>query len=293
MKKTEYAITQGAEEALHTTIDSSKLDDYELPVFSKEVPSASRRSVSGETVHVEYEWKDGKSEAVRVKHIDFRKSEDDLTDVYKVSARDGADSICFKHSNTTYIMRKTVKEVAQALYNAYGKVKGALENIVGFLKTMNDNFYVISKAERDSWSFDRRIAKHGISYVEVDSLDRRGKARLTEMITEAMAGLHSSNLIIGRFTLNNVLLHGNEMKLTDLRKLRVSRRRPFVIEEFKSLLQYLFAIGVANREDVYAAIAYYSSQNEAGCNEWYQEKTGKKPADALDVVGKIEEEVYS
>ena len=180
-----------------------------------------------------------------------------------------------------------------ALYNAYGKVKGSLENIVGYLKTVSGNFYVIAKAERDSWAFDRRIAKHGISYVEVDTLDRKGKSKLCEMIVEATAGLHSSNLIIGRFTLNNVILHGNEMKFTDLRKLRVSRRRPFVIDEFKSIMQYLFAIGVANREDVYAAIAYYASQNEQGCNEWYEEKTGKKPADPLDVVGKIEENVYN
>ncbi len=293
MKKTEFAITKGAEESLHTSIDSSKFDDYELPEFSKEVPTSSRKNVSGNNSDVEYEWKETKTEILRIKRIDYRKSEENLSDIYRVAARDGADSICFKHNSTTYILRKTMKEVALALYNAYDKVKGSLENIVGYLKTVSGNFYVIAKTERDSWAFDRRIAKHGISYVEVDSLDRKGKSKLCEMIVEATAGLHSSNLIIGRFTLNNVILHGNEMKFTDLRKLRVSRRRPFVIDEFKSIMQYLFAIGVANREDVYAAIAYYASQNEQGCNEWYQEKTGKKPTDPLDVVGKIEENVYN
>jgi hypothetical protein len=161
------------------------------------------------------------------------------------------------------------------------------------MKTVMGNYYVIAKAERDSWAFDRRIAKHGVSYVDVDSLDRKGKSRLVEMITEAIAGLHTTNLIIGRFTLNNVILQGKEMRFTDLRKMRVSRRRPFVIDEFKSVMQYLFAIGVATREDVYASIAYYASQNEIGCEEWYQEKTGKRSADSLDLVGRIEEDIYS
>jgi hypothetical protein len=293
MKKTEFAIAKGAEETLHTAIDSSKHDDYELPEFSKEVPVSSKRNTAGDISSVEYEWKETKTEVLRVKRIDFRRSEEDLADVYRVAARDGADSICFKHNNTTYIMRKTVKEVAMALYNAYGKVKGAIENIVGYLKTMTENYYVIAKAERDSWAFDRRIAKHGVAYVDVDTLDRKGKSRLVEMVTEAIAGLHTTNLIIGRFTLNNVILNGTELRLTDLRKLRVSRRRPFVIDEFKAVMQYLFAIGVATREDIYASIAYYTSQNEAGCEEWYHEKTGKKASDQLDLVAKIEEGIYS
>lgn len=292
MKKTEYAIVKGTEESLHTAIDSSKHDDYELPEFSKEVPVSSKRGSANDSVNVEYEWKESTTEVLRVKRIDFRKGEEELSELYRVAARDGADSICFK-SSSTYIMRKTVKEVAQALYSAYEKVKGPLENIVGYLKTVSGNFYVIAKAERDSWAFDRRIAKHGVCLVDVDTLDRKSKSKLCEMITEAVAWLHTSNLIIGRFTLNNVILYGKELKITDLRKMRVSRRRPFVIEEFKSVMQYLFAIGVATREDVYASIAYYASQNEISCDEWYQEKTGKKASDMLDVVGKIEEGIYS
>jgi hypothetical protein len=83
------------------------------------------------------------------------------------------------------------------------------------------------------------------------------------------------------------------MKFTDLRKLRVSRKRAFVIDEFKAILQYLFVIGVAKREDVYAAVAYYAAKNEDSCDEWYREKHGKKASDELDVVSRIEEEIYN
>ncbi|MFH1520838.1 MAG: hypothetical protein ABID61_04285, partial [Candidatus Micrarchaeota archaeon] len=196
-------------------------------------------------------------------------------------------------NDTIYIMRKTVREIAEALYNAYGKIKGALEGIIGYLRTLVGTDYVIAKVDGGSWAFDRRIAKNGISYVDVDTLENKNKSKLIEMITEKIADLHSNNIIIGRFTLNNILLGTKDMKFTDLRKLRVSRKKSFVIEEFRSILQYLFAIGVARRDDVYASIAYYATKNEDSCSEWYTEKTGKKPSDSMDIASRIEEEVYS
>ncbi|MFH0885241.1 MAG: hypothetical protein V1861_06030 [Candidatus Micrarchaeota archaeon] len=292
MKKTEFAFVQ-EEGDRQLSIDAGKHDDYMLPEFARDVPTSSKKSEAGGTVSQDYEWKASKSECIRVKRIEFRKDEDDLLDLYRVAARDGADSICFKHNSTTYILRKTVREIAQALYNAYAKIQGAVENIVGYLRTALGNDYVISKVDHESWSFDKRISKANVHYSDVDALDRKGKGRLVEMITEKIAELHAKNLIIGRFTLNNILLGHDDMKFTDLRKLRVSRKRAFVIEEFKSILQYLFAIGLATKEDVYCSIAFYAAQNEEGCKEWYQDKTGRKAADSLDVVGRIEEEVYS
>jgi hypothetical protein len=293
MKKTEYAETRvlSADEKLHE-LETGKHDDYELPEFSREVPVSSRRHENGNGITMEYDWKRADSPSIRIGRVTFRNGED-LSGLYRIGARDGADSICFRHNNATYIARRTAHEIAQALYNAYGKIKGAIENIVGYLQTVLGNDYVVSKVEHDSWAFDRRIAKGNVQYVDVDTLKAKGRSRLTEMITEKIAELHAGNLIIGRFTLNNILLSGNDMTLSDLRKLRVSRKKSYVIEEFKSILQYLFAIGFATREDIYCAIANYAARNEASCTEWYKEKTGTKSADSFEVAAKIEEEVYN
>lgn len=293
MKKTEYSESQiGGVEERQQMLDAGKQDDYDLPEFTKEVPVSSKKHEHGDIVTVEYEWEKSTSPSVKVKRIDFHRNEN-LTDLYRVAARDGADSICFRYNNTTYIMRKTAREIAMALYNAYGKIKGAVERIVGYIRTVLDNDYVIAKVEGDAWAFDRRVARGNINYVDVDTLDEKGKRRLCEMITERLAELHANNLIMGRFTLNNVLLGEDDMKFTDLRKLRVSRKKSFVIDEFKGVLQYLFAVGMASREDIYCSIAYYAAQNEESCNEWYHDKKGKKPSEQLDVVSTIEDDVYS
>jgi hypothetical protein len=294
MKKTEYAEPRhmGPEER-QQMLDAGKQDESSLPDFSREVPESTKRSEHGENIHVVYEWKNtSPSEIMKIAKLDYRKGED-LAGLYRIGARDGADSICFTHNNTTYIMRKTLKEIAMALYNAYGKVKGALESIVGYLKSVLGNIYVIAKVDEESWSFDKRVSKGNVNYVDVDSLEKKNKSKLAEMITDKISELHSSNMIIGRFSLNNVILNGEDMAFTDLRRLRVSRRKSFVIEEFKNVMQYLFAIGFASKEDIYCSIAYYAQKNEDNCNEWYKEHSGKKAKDVLDIVSRIEEEVYS
>jgi hypothetical protein len=293
MKKTEFAESHmlAADERLHE-LEAGKHEDYSLPEFTKEVPISSKRKESGDRVTLEYEWKDSASPTIKVKKLDYRKGTD-LTGLYRVAARDGADSISFRHKNATYILRKTAMEIAQALYNAYGKVKGVLENVVGYLRTVLGNEYVISRVDTESWAFDRRIARGDVQYVDVDDLNRDNKGRLMEMLTEKISSLHSNNLIIGRFTLNNILLNENDLKLTDLRRLRVSRKRSYVIEEFKSILQYLFALGIASREDVYVSLAHYTAENEKSCEEWYQGKTGNKPSEQLDLISFLEGEIYS
>jgi hypothetical protein len=293
MKKTEYSESLKDSEDIQQSLDAGKHDEQQLPDFSKEVPESTKRTEHGNTVHIEYHWKHTTpSDIMKIEKIDFRNGED-LEDLYRIAARDGADSICFTHNSTTYIMRKTMKEIAHALYNAYGKVKGALESVVGYIKSVLGNVYVIAKVDEESWSFDKRISKGAVNYVDVDSLDAKNKTRLSELITEKLSDLHANNLIIGRFSLNNVLLSGDDMGFTDLRRLRVSRKKSFVIEEFKNVLQYLLAIGFASREDVYCSIAYYTQKNEKSCNEWYEEHSGKKASDALDIVNRIEEEVYN
>ncbi len=292
MKKTEYAgshipdVTEKRQE-----LEAGKYEDYELPEFVKEVPLSSKKQELSDKVTVEYEWKNISSPSIKIKRIDYRKGEH-LSGLYRIAARDGADSICFQHDSVTYILRKTAREIAQALYNAYGKVHGVLENVVGYIRTVLGNDYVLSKVEDESWAFDKRISKGHVNYLDVEDLDRNGKSKLVEMVTEKVSSLHSNNLIIGRFTLNNLLFNKNDMRLTDLRRLRVSRKKSYVIDEFKSILQYLYALGIASKEDVYCSVACYATQNEKNCNEWYKGKTNSEPSDELDIIGKIEEEIY-
>ncbi len=294
MKKIEYLVSAvPTSEEKREMLSSEKLDDTSLPEFSREVPLASKKYDNGFDTHVDYEWKENNSELIKVKSICFR-ADEDLQDFYRVNARDGTDSVCVKHNRAVYILRKTKKEVAHALHKVNGKLSGAFAKIIGFLKTVVGNCYTIAKVEGAGWSFDRRLTRsNNINYVDIDNLSDDEKTRLSELISEKIADVHSGSFVIGSFTMNNVLLSENDLKITDLRGLRVSRKRSFAVEEFKSILQYLISVGLAKTKDIYPCVATYIARNEGACTEWYSGKSKKKNADIFEIASCIEQEVYS
>jgi hypothetical protein len=293
MKKFEYNEHYSDEQPdkLHE-LEQAMQEDYDLPEFSKEVPSSSKRNDGADATTIEYSWRKPQGQALKVRKIEFSKKEM-LDDFYKTNVRDGADTICFGHNGATYILRKTTGEVAQALYRAAGKISGLVERVVGYLTSLLRNDYVISRVDGTAWSFDRRITRKYVNHVELDTLQNGNKTKLFDMIIESIASLHSRNMIIGRFNLSNILLLEDRMQLTDLRKLRASRRRSYVVDEFTNIMQYLFAVGVARKEDIYAGVAAYATLNEEGCNEWYKTRTGKEPEEDLDVATLIEQEIVN
>ena len=294
MKKTEYAdvrISESGDRQLE--LDAGKMDESGLPQFAKEVPVSSKRTERGESVCVENRWKGSACGNIRTKEITFRAGEQ-LADIYMVNARDGVDTVSAKHGNAVYILRKTSKEIAKALFNAYSHVQAGLENVVGWLRTVLGSFYIISRVEHSTWSFDRRLARHdNLNYVDSDGLGDGQKRSLCDMIVQGIAALHSKRLVLGGFNINSVLLTNEGIQFTDLRGLRAARKLSFCVEEFKAIMEYLFAIGMVKPEDRYLAIATYHAMNEQGCSEWYRERTGKCAKEPLEITERMEDEIFN
>lgn len=292
MKKIEYNELHASDAGgRQMELDSSKRDETVLPQFSKEVPVSSRQSAHGNSISVQNSWKESRSDRIRAREITFRKSES-LSDIHMINARDGVDTVSVRHAGSTYIFRKTTSEIAMAIFNAYSHVQSGLENVVGWLRTMLGSAYIISKPEHSSWSFDRRLARHdNLNYVDPDCLDESQRKNLCDMIIQNIAALHSRRLVLGGFTLNSVLLTNDGVQFTDLRGLRAARRRSFCVEEFKMVMEYLFALGLLKREDMYLAIATYNAANEEGCEEWYAEKSGKPSRDPYEIANRMEAEI--
>ena len=65
-----------------------------------------------------------------------------------------------------------------------------------------------------------------------------------------------------------------------------------MIDEFKNIMQYLLATGVARKEDVYCSVAYYAAENEERCREWCREnKDGEK--EISDIAEALEKDILS
>jgi len=272
-------------------LDSSKMEDQNLPQFSREVPVSSKRWEHGDSVVVEHKWKNTLCSNIRTSEMTFRKGEQ-LENFHLLNARDGVDTASHLHGNWVYIFRKTTGEIAKSLYTACSRLQAGLENVVGWLRTVLGNFYVISKVERVVWTFDKRLAKHdSMNYVETEGLKDEQKKKLCEMVVKTISSLHSKSMVLGRFTLNSLILTNDGLQLTDLRGLRAARKLSFCVDEFKAIMQYLFALGMIRQDDAYYSIALYHAENEHGCSEWYKERIGKT-GDALKVTNQMQAEIF-
>ena len=273
-------------------IDEAKYEDRDLPVFSKEVPFSSERTESDEGILVRYSWKESKSPNIKIKKMLFRKSEK-LGDLYRIDRRDCIDRLVLVKSGRTYILRKTAKDVSRALYKVAEKITLSTEKIIGYLESLLGSFYVISVVEKKAWTFDGNIVSGNINYLDPEKLDENHKKKISELIIEKLSSLHFNNLVLGGFTLHNILVYNDGLKFTDLRWVRVSRKKSFVVEEFRGIMKYLLSAGFVKRDDVVPAVAYYSAENNESCSEWYSENFGRKPKDEIVLASKIEEKILS
>jgi len=291
MKKFSYAENYpSSSDERQEEINEAKSEDMSLPVFSKEVPVSSERRIAEDGVSVEYSWDEPKSRCIKVKSMLFSKSEK-LGDLYRINKQDGIDRTIIRKNDRTYILRKTAEDIAKALYRFSDKIKDSVETIVGYLKTLFGSCYVISVIESDAWAFDHSLVSEDVKCMDIADMECCHRKKISELIIEKLSALHSKNLVLGSFSLDNILIYNNDLRFTDLRKLRASRKKPFITGEFMTVMRYLLSAGMMDKEDVLQAVAYYSSENNEGCCEWYRDAYDKEPEDEVELVSAIEEKL--
>jgi len=280
------------EESVEFAVEN--LSDKQIPIFSKEVPQYSRRKETHDSVMLKYYWKPlekaSEIDSIQVEHLVFRKGEN-LDNFSKANVRDGQDSISVKYDGATYFLRKTNEDVAKALYAAAAKIKGAVESIIGYLRTLLGNFYIIASVERGSWVFDQKLACDQINKVELSKFDEVHMQRLFGLIAEKLTLLHKQRLVLGKFSLNNLLITTRELVFTDLRKLRVSRKSALFVEEYINAVRYLLANGIGNSIEASYATMNYAVENEDSCRRWYLEKTGRNAENENEIFEALEKEI--
>lgn len=299
MNKIEYVhtnqVVQGEAVGQNNKPALEMQEDVALPIFTKELPLSKKQKESAGTITIDYSWGQTTEPSIKIKSIEFSRSEK-LADIYRISMRDGVDTAIFKHNNSLYLIRKTTLAVAKALLAAYKKISAFVENVVGYFRTLLGTVYVVAKVEKGTWTFDQAIADYeiGVRYISPAILTETQKVSLADIIVQKLSVLHSRNLVLGGFSLKNVLLSNNNSSLTDLRNLRLTRKSSLTVEEFKNALRYLLSVGVLLGDNVYPAIASYCAANESACIEWHKERLGEQAQkDIYEAATTIEGEVYS
>lgn len=272
-----------------------KREDRGLPAFATDLPTGSRIGEEGDYFRTEYVWSSvyTNSPFLRIRSIVFRKGEQ-LEFMVRLRVRDGVDTIALRTGTIVYLLRKTSQDVARALVAIYSRLKGSVEELVGYLQTLAGTVYTISRVQAGAWTFDHQLAEgnDALRYVDTSKLEEPQKQRLCELLQERLLSLHHKNLTLRTFTLYNVLFTPKSLLLTDLRNLRAVRKKTLLVEDFRRVFGYLVTAGIATRADVYQAVITYAVAMEDACKEWYEQEKGEKANDSLALVGALEEALY-
>lgn len=276
-----------------SSLDAEKKDEIALPEFVKELPKSKKKKESAELVTVDYTWGNVSEQGMKIKTIEYRKAEA-LDDLYRINKPEGSDNVVLKHNTRVYVLRKAAKNVVLALINASSRLKGLVENVVGWLKTLFGSVYMIVKVDAGSRTLDQRLENGSeVDVVSSERLNAQNKERLCEAVVERMVELQKNGLILRNFSVNNIWLTGDSVVFADLRNLKLTKKKSVMVDEFRKTLSHLSNAGLASKADVFAAIAYYIAAMEDGCSEWYAEKKGKQANDHFKVALEIERMVYN
>ena len=273
-------------------LEEAKGDEEEIPYHSKEVPESSSKKYDGKMAVITYNWKNIYETTLKIKEIRYEDG-NDLEELYKINVRDGADKAAFNFKGKTYIIRKVVKTVAREIYENAKKVAEVVENIIGWLKTVAGNFYVITKLDKEAWVFDKELEAEGIKVLDKDKFSEENKRVLFEQILEKTADLHLKDYVLGKFSMDSIMLYDNAVLFTDLRMLKRTRKLSFLVKEFRKVLSVLQSNGFASEEEFAYGVRYYVTENPKGCKEWFKEEIRKNPESDEEIAEALEERLYN
>ncbi|MFH1222463.1 MAG: hypothetical protein V1492_05250 [Candidatus Micrarchaeota archaeon] len=284
MKKFDYLEMQ-VKQDMRSELEAAKQEDSQLSYSSKEVPTSSQKKQQDGMVVVTYNWKNLYETSLKISEISFENG-NDLENLYKLPVKDGIDRTAFNHNGKTYILRKVVRTVVKTVYDNAKKAAAFVEKVIGHLKTAFGNYYMITKLEKETWTFDSELKADGLKLLEPELLKEAQRSKLFEEITDKIGCLHGKNLVLGTFSLNNVMLYDNEVMLSDARLLKETRKPSYLVREFEKVLSVLQTAGFASSEETAYAVSYYLAANQKACREWYKEET-KKDAKCDDEIAEL------
>jgi hypothetical protein len=143
--------------------------------------------------------------------------------------------------------------------------------------------------ERVAWVFDKSLKTNGIKLLDKESIGENGKKRLFEGVCEQLSALHSKNLVLGTFSLDNLIIYDNTVRFSDLRMLKESRKRSSLVDEFRTAVSTMLSEGFCASCDVAYAARYYLTENPAACKEWFKEEMKREAKDEEEIACVLEQ----
>lgn len=262
-----------------------KHDETALPQFTKDIPLRTIIKKYGSNVVVEFEWNVLGGEFIKISIAKF-KNDDNFEHVHKIKIIDGEEVGSFKIENTTYIIRKTSEDIAKELMKISKTINASILNVIGYFKTVNGNFYSISKVESDAWSLDERLGLKNFSLCTMKDGEKR---KFSDFILDELFKLYQQGYALRNFNLLDVIVTKKKIVFGNMAALiKVGASK--TVDNLICNLKVLVKNGVAKKGDIVYGIALSFGIMKKEYSEWVKENKMAN-ASEIEVLEKIEDKV--
>ncbi len=251
--------------------------------LTEDMPELTSIKRGEKTVFIEYRWKHGLDENIRIEFIEY--SDNNLQYLDRIHNPDGIDRTAFTKKNTTYILRKTTEEFARNILKNAGFLK-TIDKVVAYLKTLKGNHYLVSAVNEPVWSTDNYTYQGRILPLDMDNLGKPERYKLMELVIEEVVRLHKNNIIIKNFELSNILVNSKRVSMSDIRGLKNIKDKEEIVDNFIEIIGCLKKYGMDDGELFYL-VSLYTNHLEEECLQWYVEETDRE-ADIIEIATEIE-----
>ncbi|GEM_PF-5277776 len=250
-----------------------------------EAPIQKEILTSNGIAYVTKEWKEEQSNT-KVKRVVY--FEEEGLDNLNTVPVNGEDVVRVEYRGTNYILRKTKEPIAKAILSVYSRIKEKVEQIVGYVVTVTGLVYLISKVKDVMFTSNPNVCAGNLKYCESAELSKERKEQIAEGAVEHIIALNKKNLLVQGMGTENLLYNEEEVRLCDLRGLRMSTKPSTFLVELKTFVRCLVRKGWVSSECLTYLLALYMGAHPEMCASWYEEKYGKKANEELEILEALE-----
>ncbi len=244
-----------------------------------EVPS-EKIEIGRDRTRITYKWENPQKNPLKIKYICYDNGEN-FEGMYRISTEDGCDSHTLHHRNRVYYIRRSnvrrITEIKQLLRDK----KLPSEKIIGEMKTIGENWYLITAPLPRSIVFEPKLSEGMIPFRNPENLTHQEKEKIVEQIINILSEAHEKNVSLGIINIGNLIQNEDKLYITDLRNVREARVEEGLVEEFIASIARICKRLSLSVEDLLPHLVEYIERNKEKCRTWTRKKEEEQIFDQM------------
>ena len=209
--------------------------------------------------------------------------QNEVGNILNIIEKERNKTIKVKQNGKLYLLRKTTLNIAKAITHISIKIGVKIGNIVGYLITLSGSTYLMEKI--------RKATKYLKSISDLESFNLGERENLIEKMIYNLIELGKHGLFLSEIKTSNIMVDGDSVILTDLRKIRMTSNPKTIYSPIISFMKKLFLSKNISKNSLGYLLTILIGGNYLLSLKWYKAMENKEPKDDVEILELMEKMV--